>query len=156
MRKRPAVRPPSTGRPTPAVQEEAVEARKGAIVNISSVNGLMGLGEEAYGAAKAGMVNLTQNTAIRYGEFNVRANCIAPGTVDTPIWNERKKVNPNVMQDLAAWYPLGRVGQPEDIANAALFLVSDAASWITGVVLPVDGGLTAGLFRMAKDLWPAE
>jgi NAD(P)-dependent dehydrogenase (short-subunit alcohol dehydrogenase family) len=52
------------------------------------------------------------------------------------------------------WYPLGRVGQPGDIANAALFLVSDAASWITGVVLPVDGGLTAGLFRMAKDLSP--
>ena len=62
----------------------------------------MGLGEEAYGAAKAGMVNLTQNTAIRYGEFNVRANCIAPGTVDTPIWNERKKVNPNVMR---SWPP---------------------------------------------------
>jgi NAD(P)-dependent dehydrogenase (short-subunit alcohol dehydrogenase family) len=131
-----------------------IARRKGAIVNISSVNGLMGLGEEAYGAAKAGMVNLTQNTAIRYGEFNVRANCIAPGTVDTPIWAERKKINPNVMQELAAWYPLGRVGQPEDIANAALFLMSDAASWITGVVLPVDGGLTAGLFRMAKELSP--
>jgi NAD(P)-dependent dehydrogenase (short-subunit alcohol dehydrogenase family) len=103
---------------------------------------------------KGAIVNLTQNTAIRYGEFNVRANCIAPGTVDTPIWAERKAVNPNVMQELAAWYPLGRVGQPEDIAQAALFLVSDAASWITGVVLPVDGGLTAGLFRMAKELSP--
>jgi NAD(P)-dependent dehydrogenase (short-subunit alcohol dehydrogenase family) len=141
---------------TKAALPGMIARRKGAIVNISSVNGLMGLGEEAYGAAKAGMVNLTQNTAIRYGEFNVRANCIAPGTVDTPIWAERKAVNPNVMQELAAWYPLGRVGQPEDIANAALFLVSDAASWITGVVLPVDGGLTAGLFRMAKDLSPAE
>jgi NAD(P)-dependent dehydrogenase (short-subunit alcohol dehydrogenase family) len=139
---------------TKAALPRMIARRKGAIVNISSVNGLMGLGEEAYGAAKAGMVNLTQNTAIRYGEFNVRANCIAPGTVDTPIWNVRKAVNPNVMQELAAWYPLGRVGQPDDIANAALFLVSDAASWITGVVLPVDGGLTAGLFRMAKDLSP--
>jgi meso-butanediol dehydrogenase/(S,S)-butanediol dehydrogenase/diacetyl reductase len=139
---------------TKAVLPGMIARRKGAIVNISSVNGLMGLGEEAYGAAKAGMVNLTQNTAIRYGEFNVRANCIAPGTVDTPIWAERKKINPNVMQELAAWYPLGRVGQPEDIANATLFLVSDAASWITGVVLPVDGGLTAGLFRMAKELTP--
>ena len=118
---------------TKAALPGMIARRKGAIVNIGSVNGLMGLGEEAYGAAKAGMVNLTQNTAIRYGEFNVRANCIAPGTVDTPIWNERNAVNPNVMQELAAWYPLGRVGQPDDIANAALFLVSDAASWITGV-----------------------
>ena len=139
---------------TKAALPGMIARRKGAIVNIASVNGLMGLGEEAYSAAKAGMVNLTQNTAIRYGEFNVRANCIAPGTVDTPIWAERKAVNPNVMQELAAWYPLGRVGQPEDIAQAALFLVSDAASWITGVVLPVDGGLTAGLFRMAKELSP--
>lgn len=127
---------------------------KGSVLNIASVNGLMGLGEEAYSAAKAGMVNLTQNTAIRYGQHGVRANCIAPGTVETPIWAERVAANPNVFQELAGWYPLGRVGQPEDIANAALFLVSDAASWITGVVLPVDGGLTAGLFRMARELSP--
>lgn len=125
---------------------------KGTIVNIASVNGLTGLGEEAYSAAKAGMVNLTQNTAIRYGQYGVRANCVAPGTVETPIWSERVAVNPGVFQELAAWYPLGRVGQPADVANAVLFLVSDAASWITGAVLPVDGGLTAGIFRMARDL----
>ena len=64
-----------------------IAKRKGAIVNIASVNGLLGLGEEAYSAAKAGMINLTQNNAIRYGEFNVRVNCVAPGTVDTPIWS---------------------------------------------------------------------
>lgn len=127
---------------------------KGSILNIASVNGLMGLGEEAYSAAKAGMVNLTQNTAIRYGAFGVRANCIAPGTVETPIWAERVAINPTVFEELAAWYPLGRVGQPEDIAHAALFLASDAAAWITGVVLPVDGGLTAGAFRMARELSP--
>jgi NAD(P)-dependent dehydrogenase (short-subunit alcohol dehydrogenase family) len=115
---------------------------------------LLGLGEEAYSAAKAGMVKLTQNTAIRYGPAQVRANCIAPGTIDTPIWNERKKINPNVMEELAVWYPLGRVGRPDDIANAALFLVSDAATWITGAVHPVDGGLTAGMFRMSKALSP--
>lgn len=139
---------------TKAALPAMIEQRKGAIVNIASVNGLMGLGEEAYAAAKAGMVNLTQNNAIRYGEYNVRVNCVAPGTVDTPIWNERKAIDPQVFEKLAHWYPLGRVGEPEDIANAVLFLVSDAASWITGVVLPVDGGLTAGLFRMAKDLSP--
>ena len=139
---------------TRAAVPAMIEQGGGAIVNISSVNGLMGLGEEAYSAAKAGMVNLTQNTAIRYGQYGVRANCIAPGTVETPIWAERVAANPNVFQELAAWYPLGRVGQPEDIANAALFLASDAASWITGAVLPVDGGLTAGLFRMARELSP--
>jgi meso-butanediol dehydrogenase / (S,S)-butanediol dehydrogenase / diacetyl reductase len=139
---------------TKAALPGMIEARKGAIVNIASVNGMMGLGEEAYSAAKAGMINLTQNTAIRYGEYNVRANCIAPGTIDTPIWNPRKEQNPGVMDELAAWYPLGRVGAAEDVANAVLFLVSDAASWITGALLPVDGGLTAGLFRMAKDLSP--
>lgn len=139
---------------TKAALPGMIEAGKGAIVNVASVNGMMGLGEEAYSAAKAGMINLTQNNAVRYGEFGVRVNCVAPGTVDTPIWQPRKDVNPNVMQEISGWYPLGRVGTPEDIANAALFLVSDAASWITGVVLPVDGGLTAGLFRMAKDLAP--
>ena len=98
------------------------------------------------------MINLTQNNAIRYGEYGVRVNCIAPGTVETPIWAERVATHPNVFQELAGWYPLGRVGQPDDIANAALFLASDAASWITGVLLPVDGGLTAGIYRMAKEL----
>jgi meso-butanediol dehydrogenase/(S,S)-butanediol dehydrogenase/diacetyl reductase len=141
---------------TKAAVPSMIAQHKGAIVNIASVNGLLGLGEEAYSAAKAGMINLTQNTAIRYGPDNVRANCIAPGTIDTPIWDERKAVNPDVMAELAPWYPLGRVGQPQDVANAALFLVSDAASWITGVVLPVDGGLTAGLFRMARELNPEE
>jgi NAD(P)-dependent dehydrogenase (short-subunit alcohol dehydrogenase family) len=131
-----------------------IERGKGAIVNIGSVNGLMGLGEEAYSAAKAGMVNLTQNTAIRYGQYGVRANCIAPGTVETPIWAERVAADPDIFRRLAAWYPLGRVGQPADIANAALFLASDAAAWITGAMLPVDGGLTAGLFRMARELSP--
>jgi NAD(P)-dependent dehydrogenase (short-subunit alcohol dehydrogenase family) len=129
-----------------------IEKQKGAIVNIASVNGMFGIGEEAYAAAKAGMINLTQNNAIRYGEYGVRVNCIAPGTIETPIWAERVATHPNVFEELSAWYPLGRVGQPDDVANAALFLASDAASWITGVLLPVDGGLTAGIYRMAKDL----
>ncbi|MFN8590483.1 MAG: glucose 1-dehydrogenase [Thermomicrobiales bacterium] len=139
-----------------AVLPGMIDKGKGVILNIASVNGMMGLSEEAYSAAKAGMINLTQNTALRYGPYGVRANCIAPGTVDTPIWSERKAVDPDVMQKLAVWYPLGRVGTPEDIAGAALFLASDAASWITGVVLPVDGGLTAGQFRMGQGLVPKE
>ena len=126
--------------------------RQGNIVNISSVNGLMGIGEEAYSAAKAGMINLTKNFAVRYGAQQIRANVICPGTIQTPIWQERVEHDPQVFEKLAKWYPLGRVGQPEDVARAALFLASDEAAWITGAVLHVDGGLTAGTARFAEDL----
>jgi meso-butanediol dehydrogenase / (S,S)-butanediol dehydrogenase / diacetyl reductase len=129
-----------------------IERRRGAIVNIASVNGLTGLGEEPYSAAKAGLLNLTQNMAIKYGQYNVRANAICPGTVRTPIWQERVEQDPEIFERLAAWYPLGRVGEPEDIAKAALFLASDDAAWITGAILNVDGGLMAGSYRMSRAL----
>jgi meso-butanediol dehydrogenase / (S,S)-butanediol dehydrogenase / diacetyl reductase len=129
-----------------------IARRRGSIVNIASVNGMTGIGEEAYGAAKAGMINLTQNLAVKYGRFGVRANAVAPATIRTPIWNERLAERPTVFEDLARWYPLGRVGEPEEVANAALFLASAEASWITGVTLPFDGGLLAGSYRMTMDL----
>jgi NAD(P)-dependent dehydrogenase (short-subunit alcohol dehydrogenase family) len=124
----------------------------GAIVNIASVNGMSGLGEEPYSAAKAGLLNFTQNLAMRYGRDGIRVNAISPGTVRTPIWSERLKTDPDAFDRLASWYPLGRVGEPDDVAEAALFLASDRAAWITGVNLPVDGGLTAGRFHMQMDL----
>ena len=123
-----------------------------AIVNIASVNGLTGLGEEAYSAAKAGVVNLTRNLAVKYGRYGVRANVICPGTVQTPIWEAVRQKDPAVFDKLARWYPLGRVGKPADVAKAALFLASDDAAWITGATLVVDGGLMAGNFRMGQDL----
>ena len=129
-----------------------IARRQGAIVNIASVNGLTGLGEEGYSAAKAGMISLTQNMAVKYGRHGVRANAICPGTIRTPIWANRVARRPTVFDELAAWYPLGRVGEPEDVARAALFLASDDAAWITGAVLPVDGGLLAGSSRMSRDL----
>jgi NAD(P)-dependent dehydrogenase (short-subunit alcohol dehydrogenase family) len=135
-----------------AVLPGMIARRRGVILNIASVNGLTGIGEEPYSAAKAGMVNLTQNLAVRYGERGVRVVCIAPGTIRTPIWGERVARDPRVFEKLAAWYPLGRVGEPEDVANAALFLCSDEAAWITGVTLPVDGGLLAGSYKMSRDL----
>jgi NAD(P)-dependent dehydrogenase (short-subunit alcohol dehydrogenase family) len=129
-----------------------INQRSGCIINISSVNGLTGLGEEAYSAAKAGLNNLTLNLAVRYGRFGVRVNAICPGTVRTPIWHERLAKDPDIFTKLGKWYPLGRVGEPQDIANAALFLASDEAAWITGVILPVDGGLTAGNYYLARAL----
>ncbi|HKG24382.1 MAG TPA: glucose 1-dehydrogenase [Thermomicrobiales bacterium] len=135
-----------------AVLPGMLERRRGVILNIASVNGLWAVGEEAYSAAKAGMINLTQNMAVKYGDRNVRVNCIAPGSIRTPIWGARVAEDPRVFDKIAKWYPLGRVGEPEDVANAALFLVSEEAAWITGVTLPVDGGLLAGSFRMAHDL----
>ena len=135
-----------------AILPGMLERRRGVILNIASVNGLWAVGEEAYSAAKAGMINLTQNMAVKYGDRGVRVNCIAPGSIRTPIWGARVAQDPRVFDKLAAWYPLGRVGEPDDVANAALCLVSDEASWITGVTLPVDGGLLAGSYRMSRDL----
>src|SRR5256885_5610822 len=128
------------------------ERHSGVSVNIASVKGLSALGNEAYSAAKAGMINLTQGIAVRYGGHGIRCNAIAPGTIRTPIWQERVERDPAVFQRLVKWYPLGRVGEPDDIANAAMFLASDEAAWITGTVLRVDGGLLAGNYRMTRGL----
>ncbi len=129
-----------------------ITRRHGVILNISSVNGHLGLGEESYSAAKAGMLNLTQNLAVKYGQYGIRANCISPATIRTPIWQPQLNQDPYVFDRLVPWYPLGRIGEPNDIANAALFLVSNEASWITGTTLVVDGGLMAGSYRMAQEL----
>ena len=135
-----------------AVLPSMIQRKRGVIVNITSVNGLSALGNEAYSAAKAGVINLTQGIAVRYGHHGIRCNAIAPGTIRTPIWQERIDRDPVVFQRLVKWYPLGRVGEPEDIANAAMFLASDEASWITGTVLTVDGGLLAGNYKMTREL----
>lgn len=135
-----------------AVLPGMIEHGSGVILNISSVNGLTGLGEEGYSAAKAGMINLTRNLAVRYGPNGLRANCICPATIRTPIWNDVLDKDPDLFDRLAAWYPLGRIGESSDVANAALFLASDEAAWITGETLNVDGGLMAGEYRMAREL----
>ena len=115
-----------------AVLAPMIDRGGGAIVNITSVNGLTALGNEAYSAAKAGVINLTEGIAVRVRSHGIRCNAIAPGTIRTPIWQERIDRDPVVFQRLVKWYPLGRVGEPDDVANAALFLASDDASWITG------------------------
>lgn len=129
-----------------------IAAGRGVILNIASVNGMTGIGEDGYSAAKAGLLNLTRNLAVRHGPHGIRVNAISPGTIRTPIWKERLAREPAVFERLGPWYPLGRVGEVDDVVRAALFLCSDEAAWITGVNLPVDGGLTAGSLRMSEDL----
>jgi len=129
-----------------------IERGSGVIVNVSSVNGMAFFANEPYSAAKAGLINLTRSMAVRYGRHGIRAVAIAPGTIRTPLWQERIDKEPAIFDRLVRWYPLRRVGEPEDVANAVAFLASDDASWITGEVLRVDGGLLAGNEQMAREL----
>jgi meso-butanediol dehydrogenase / (S,S)-butanediol dehydrogenase / diacetyl reductase len=116
----------------------------GAVVSVGSINALAAFGNEAYSAAKAGLVSLTQNLAMRYARRGVRFNLVAPDTVRTRIWERRLAKDPSVLQRMISLYPLGRIGEPEDIAAAIAYLASDDAAWVTGTVLRVDGGVLAG------------
>lgn len=112
---------------------------RGAVVNIGSVNGLQDFGNHAYSAAKAGLGSLTRTLAGHAAKRGVRVNLVVPGTVRTSAWEGRD----DELDAVRGLYPLGRVGEPEDIAAAVAFLASRDASWITGTALNVDGGLTA-------------
>ena len=111
------------------------------------MNGVRFFGNPSYSAAKAGIVNLTQSVASEYGKHGIRCNAVLPGSVRTQnvSWEIRVKKDPDVFRKLARWYPLGRVAEPEDVAKAVSFLASEEAGYITGVALPVDGGLLAGM-----------
>lgn len=125
---------------------------KGNIVIIGSVNAILALGHPAYSAAKAGLISYAKSLAAEFGRVGIRANIILPGTVRTPTWRERLRKNPALFDQLLKWYPLGRIVEPNDIAEAAIFLASDAAAAITGVALPVDCGLLAANRLMASEL----
>ncbi len=135
-----------------AALPDMVATGKGAIVTVGSVNGLAALGDPAYSAAKAGLLALTRSLAMEYGKRGVRANAVLPGTIRTPIWDERAKKDPEVLKTLERWYPLGRIVEPAEVAEVVAFLASDAASAVTGALIPVDCGLTAGNIVMAREL----
>ncbi|MEV3930075.1 MULTISPECIES: SDR family NAD(P)-dependent oxidoreductase [unclassified Streptomyces] len=116
-----------------------VASGRGAIVNIGSVNGEQDFGGHAYSAAKAGLASLTRTLAGHAGPRGVRVNLIAPGTIRTDAWTGRDAE----LERASALYPLGRVGEPDDIASAVAFLASREAAWITGTTLRVDGGILA-------------
>ena len=135
-----------------AVRASMVERQQGALVLIGSVNGMAALGHPAYSAAKAGLISYTKALALELGRHGIRANIVCPGTVKTQAWQARVGKNPQVFEDLKKWYPLRDFATPDDIADAVLFLASPMARVITGVALPVDGGLMAGNRLMAQEL----
>ena len=116
----------------------------GSMVHISSVDALSGDNkpQDAYGASKAAMIRLSKSLAIQFASYNIRSNIILPGPIETPMQNRWKK-NPKAKIQLSKMIPLQRIGKPKDIANTILFLLSNEGSYITGIEINVDGGLTA-------------
>jgi len=119
----------------------------GAIVNVASTHAFFTLrGVSAYAAAKGGVVALTHSLALEYAP-DVRVNAVVPGLVETESWLTAIQHSETVRQQRIAIHPLARIGRPDDIAGGAAFLAGDDAAFITGAVLPVDGGLTTQLYR---------
>ena len=119
-----------------------LKVRGGSILNLSSGVATTGLrNRAAYTASKGAILSLTRNMALDYAADKVRVNCLCPGFVNTPLLST---LPPERRARLTALHPLGRLGEPEDIAHMALFLISDQASWITGQAIAVDGGYNVG------------
>jgi len=129
---------------TKCALELMLPARKGAIVNTASVSGLAGdytLG--AYNAVKAGVVNITRVTGIEYARKGIRCNAVCPGPIGTPPLLRMEDSRPDIVARIREAIPMGRLGEPQEIANVVLFLASDEASFVTGAFFVADGGLWA-------------
>ena len=126
---------------TRAVLRTVMGARKGSIVNIASLNGIRTqAGQANYAAAKAGVIGMTKSNSMEFGSRGITVNAVAPGFIDTDM---TAAMSEETRAKYAAQIPLGRLGQPEDVAKAVAFLASDDAKYITGQVIGVDGGLNA-------------
>lgn len=127
---------------------EIIRAGGGSIINLGSIASLVGypadrkMGFDPYGPSKGGVLQFTRNLAVEIAQFGIRVNCICPGHLYTNL-TEKLTTNPELMESILKSYPMGRIGQPKEIAYAALFLASDESSFITGTSLVVDGGYTA-------------
>ena len=134
---------------------QMAERKDGAVIIISSIAGLKGHDQLGlYAISKAAEMQLARNLAVEWGRDNVRVNCIAPGLVRTDfartLWED-----PAVLAEVQATYPLGRIGEPEDVAGAAVFLASRAGAFVTGQVLVVDGGATIGIAHRSVERSPS-
>lgn len=122
---------------------DQLKATKGCVINIGSIQSFVALpNSAAYTASKGGVRALTKALAIELSPLGIRVNAIGPGLIATPL-NARARENPDYMRNFQDRIPLGRIGEPGDIAGPAVFLASDLARYITGVTLPVDGGFLA-------------
>ncbi|MBN2592824.1 MAG: glucose 1-dehydrogenase [Sedimentisphaerales bacterium] len=124
---------------------QMVQQASGVIVNTSSVYGLVGSerGLPAYVASKHGIIGLTKTAALEYACLGIRVNAVCPGAIDTPFRDRLVEKNHEKNLECSQRYPIGRIGRPDEVANAVVWLCSEAASYITGSVLTIDGGLTA-------------
>jgi 3-oxoacyl-[acyl-carrier protein] reductase len=137
----------ATVRATHAALPHMERAGGGAILNIASISGYGASPRSAaYGAAKAAVISYTASQALLLAQKRIRVNAISPGSIEFPggLWEQRKAATPQVYNAVLQSIPWGRMGRPEEVANAAVFLCSDAASWVTGQSLIVDGGQTLG------------
>ena len=120
-----------------------IEQKEGSIINISSIAGVRVFSSNAaYGAAKAGIINLTMTMALDLAPYNIRINAIAPGSIATEGWIELEKSDPERLQRRLASIPLQRLGEPKDIIGGIVYLASEAAAYVTGQTLVIDGGVT--------------
>jgi 3-oxoacyl-[acyl-carrier protein] reductase len=123
-----------------AAARPMMKARRGRIINVASVSGLMGNpGQANYSASKAGVIGLTRTAACELASRNVTVNAVAPGFINTEM---TAKLGEEIIEQVRKEIPLGRMGEPQDVADAVLYLASEAASFITGHILTIDGGLT--------------
>jgi NAD(P)-dependent dehydrogenase (short-subunit alcohol dehydrogenase family) len=125
---------------------EFLEGGGGSILTMSSVLGMVGtqglFDTHAYATSKAGIIGLTRTIAAHYARWRIRANVLAPGLVDTKM-ARRTRADEDLLEKVGSWQPLGPIGEVGDVAEACIYLASDEAKFVTGVVLPVDGGWTA-------------
>ncbi|WP_227378662.1 SDR family NAD(P)-dependent oxidoreductase [Haladaptatus halobius] len=129
-----------------------VESGGGAMVHVSSVNARLGIGLASYSAAKSGILALSRLVATQYGRHGVRSNAVCPGTIITDASSEKLTTEGPVREEWLDQYPVGRFGRVEDVAAAVSYLTSEAASFVTGTELVVDGGLSAGLDQRLEEM----